>query len=299
MSTPRRPHSLSMTVLMTPDMANFSGNVHGGHLLKIRDHVAYTCATRYAGTYVVTLSVDRVLFRGPIHVGELVTFSAAVNYTGRTSMEVGIHSRHRGHHNSSHTPHQQLLLHHGRRRLKWNTHRDLAYRTHHRYRPEAVRQRATAAPRPASHIQQPAQRSPGWHVIPDSPHLSITVRVDRVTEQRVPHGYRRQPRQAMLGRRRLHPAMVIARRPRVKAPDRSGGQEPRACGDERPASPLGTPSRGPKALTPTAYVALAATAAGGAPGHHDVDLEVAARNEFLCVSLCRHRQGCVYVLQIL
>ena len=90
MSTPRRPHSLSMTVLMTPDMANFSGNVHGGHLLKILDHVAYTCATRYAGTYVVTLSVDRVLFRGPIHVGELVTFSASVNYTGRTSMEVGI-----------------------------------------------------------------------------------------------------------------------------------------------------------------------------------------------------------------
>ena len=43
---------LSMTVLMTPDMANFSGNVHGGTLLKYLDEVAYACASRYAGRYV-------------------------------------------------------------------------------------------------------------------------------------------------------------------------------------------------------------------------------------------------------
>ena len=83
-------HQLSMTILMTPDMANFSGNVHGGVLLKYLDQVAYACASRYAGHYVVTLSVDQVVFRQPIHVGELVTFLASVNYTGRTSMEVGI-----------------------------------------------------------------------------------------------------------------------------------------------------------------------------------------------------------------
>lgn len=82
--------ALSMTVLMTPDMSNFSGNVHGGLLLKYLDQVAYTCATRYAGSYAVTLSVDRVVFREAIHVGELVTFDASVNYTGRTSMEIGI-----------------------------------------------------------------------------------------------------------------------------------------------------------------------------------------------------------------
>ena len=82
--------SLYMTVLMTPDMANFSGNVHGGALLKLLDQVAYACASRYAGTYVVTLSVDRVLFRDAIKVGELVSFSASVNHTGRTSLEVGI-----------------------------------------------------------------------------------------------------------------------------------------------------------------------------------------------------------------
>ena len=79
-----------MTVLMTPDMANFAGNVHGGTILKFLDQVAYACASRYAARYVVTLSVDQVMFRQPIHVGELVTFMAAVNHTGTSSMEVGI-----------------------------------------------------------------------------------------------------------------------------------------------------------------------------------------------------------------
>ena len=83
-------HQLAMTVLMTPDMANFSGNVHGGTILKLLDQVAYACASRYASHYVVTLSVDQVMFRQPIHVGELVTFLASVNYTGHTSMEIGV-----------------------------------------------------------------------------------------------------------------------------------------------------------------------------------------------------------------
>ena len=83
-------HQLTMSVLMTPDMANFAGNVHGGTILKLLDQVAYACASRYAGRYVVTLSVDQVMFRQAIHVGELVTFLAAVNFTGTSSMEVGI-----------------------------------------------------------------------------------------------------------------------------------------------------------------------------------------------------------------
>jgi len=83
-------HQLTMTVLMTPDMANFSGNVHGGAILKLLDQVAYACASRYSGSYVVTLSVDQVTFRQPIYVGELVTFLASVNHTGNTSMEIGI-----------------------------------------------------------------------------------------------------------------------------------------------------------------------------------------------------------------
>jgi acyl-CoA hydrolase len=83
-------HQLTMTVLMTPDTANFAGNVHGGTLLKLLDQAAYACASRYAGRYVVTLSVDQVTFRQPIRVGELVTLLACINHTGSSSMEVGI-----------------------------------------------------------------------------------------------------------------------------------------------------------------------------------------------------------------
>lgn len=82
--------SLIMTEIMTPDMSNFYGNVHGGHLLRLLDHVAYVCASRYSSKPTVTLSVDQVIFKKPIHVGELVTFYATVNYVGSTSMEIGI-----------------------------------------------------------------------------------------------------------------------------------------------------------------------------------------------------------------
>lgn len=86
----KQEKSLYMTFLMTPDMANFSGAVHGGALLKMLDQVAYACAAKYCKSYVVTVSLDQVFFKEPIMVGELVTFMANVNYVGKTSMEVGI-----------------------------------------------------------------------------------------------------------------------------------------------------------------------------------------------------------------
>lgn len=82
--------SLTMSEMMTPEKANFAGNIHGGNLLQLLDKVAYACAARYSGHYVVTLSVDQVIFKRPIHIGELITCYANVNYVGRTSMEVGI-----------------------------------------------------------------------------------------------------------------------------------------------------------------------------------------------------------------
>jgi uncharacterized protein (TIGR00369 family) len=85
-----RDHELTMSVLMTPDTANFAGKVHGGTILKLLDQVAYACASRYAGSYVVTVSVDQVTFRQPVNVGELVHFLASVNHTGTSSMEIGI-----------------------------------------------------------------------------------------------------------------------------------------------------------------------------------------------------------------
>ena len=86
----KQEKSLHMTVLMTPDLANFSGNVHGGSILKLLDQVAYACAARYCKYYVVTISLDQVRFKEPIKVGELVSFRAHVNYVGNSSLEVGV-----------------------------------------------------------------------------------------------------------------------------------------------------------------------------------------------------------------
>jgi acyl-CoA hydrolase len=86
----KQEKSLKMTVLMTPDMANFSGNVHGGSLLKLLDQVAYACAAKYCKNYVVTAALDQVFFKQQVNVGELVTFYAHVNHVGRSSMEIGV-----------------------------------------------------------------------------------------------------------------------------------------------------------------------------------------------------------------
>lgn len=82
--------SIVMSEVMTPDKVNFSGNIHGGYVLSMLDKVAYACSARYSRQHVVTLSVDQVLFRNPIHVGDLVTYYASVNFVGRSSMEIGI-----------------------------------------------------------------------------------------------------------------------------------------------------------------------------------------------------------------
>jgi acyl-CoA hydrolase len=64
--------------------------VFGGAILSIMDKTAAVAAIRHARSSCVTVSVDRVDFREPIHVGDLVVMKASVNYVGRTSMEVGV-----------------------------------------------------------------------------------------------------------------------------------------------------------------------------------------------------------------
>jgi acyl-CoA hydrolase len=79
-----------MSELMMPNMANNMGNVFGGVILSLVDRAAAVAATRHARKPCVTVSVDQVDFREPIYLGELVTALASVNFTGRTSMEVGV-----------------------------------------------------------------------------------------------------------------------------------------------------------------------------------------------------------------
>jgi acyl-CoA hydrolase len=70
--------------------ANSAGNVHGGTVMKLADEVAGLAAIKHSRRRVVTAGMDRMNFLVPIHIGELVTFSASVNAAWRTSMEVGV-----------------------------------------------------------------------------------------------------------------------------------------------------------------------------------------------------------------
>jgi len=75
---------------MEPHHANIMGNVFGGVILSLADHVAAVAAIRHSRHQCVTVSVDKVDFREPIKVGELVTAMARVNFAGKTSMEIGV-----------------------------------------------------------------------------------------------------------------------------------------------------------------------------------------------------------------
>ncbi|UII75518.1 acyl-CoA thioesterase [Flagellimonas sp. HMM57] len=81
---------VSITELMLPSHSNFGGKVHGGHILNLMDQIAFACASKHSQAYCVTASVNRVDFLNPIEVGELVTLKASINYTGKTSMVVGV-----------------------------------------------------------------------------------------------------------------------------------------------------------------------------------------------------------------
>ncbi|MGB0222835.1 MAG: acyl-CoA thioesterase [Luminiphilus sp.] len=75
---------------MVPSYANFGGKVHGGTLMSLMDKVAYVCASKHAGNYCVTVSVDNVEFLQPVEVGEVIKLMGSVNYVGRKSLVVGI-----------------------------------------------------------------------------------------------------------------------------------------------------------------------------------------------------------------
>ena len=81
---------LTITELMLPSHSNFSGKIHGGHILNLMDQIAFACASKHSENYCVTASVNKVDFLNPIEVGELVTLKASINYTGNTSMVVGL-----------------------------------------------------------------------------------------------------------------------------------------------------------------------------------------------------------------
>jgi uncharacterized protein (TIGR00369 family) len=81
---------VTLAQLMQPQHANLHGNVHGGWIMKLMDEAGALACMRHAQTRVVTVAVDRMVFKQPIRLGDMVTFTAEVSYVGRTSMEAHV-----------------------------------------------------------------------------------------------------------------------------------------------------------------------------------------------------------------
>jgi acyl-CoA hydrolase len=70
--------------------ADLLGNVRGGSIMQMVDEAAGVVATRHTGGRAVTAVVDQLQFVVPVHIGDIVTCQAQVNWTGRTSCEIGV-----------------------------------------------------------------------------------------------------------------------------------------------------------------------------------------------------------------
>jgi acyl-CoA hydrolase len=81
---------ITLARIMDDGDANLHGNVHGGVIMKAVDDAAGACAARHTRGKAVTASMDEMVFLEPVHVGDILTCRAQVNWTGSSSMEVGV-----------------------------------------------------------------------------------------------------------------------------------------------------------------------------------------------------------------
>ncbi len=89
-SRPASATRLSLSHITAQNETNLLGTVHGGVVMTLVDSVAGVVAARHSGGPAVTASMDEMVFLVPVRVGDVVHFTAQVNWTGRSSMEVGV-----------------------------------------------------------------------------------------------------------------------------------------------------------------------------------------------------------------
>jgi uncharacterized protein (TIGR00369 family) len=89
-----RASEIAVSQLMLPSHANALGNVHGGVIMKMVDEAGAIAAMRHAQKPCVTIAIDSMTFKQPVHVGDLMVCKARVTYVGRSSIEVqiGVHA---------------------------------------------------------------------------------------------------------------------------------------------------------------------------------------------------------------
>jgi acyl-CoA hydrolase len=85
-----RSSQVIMTQLVLPTHTNALDTVFGGTVMSWIDIAAAIAAQRHSNREVVTASIDQLDFIAPIRRGWVVNLKASVNFTSRTSMEIGI-----------------------------------------------------------------------------------------------------------------------------------------------------------------------------------------------------------------
>ena len=81
---------MEMSFLAEPNDANYSGNVHGGKVMKWIDEIGYALSVLYTKRYCVTKFVDDIEFLKPIHIGDLVKLNAKIVKVGNSSLRIKI-----------------------------------------------------------------------------------------------------------------------------------------------------------------------------------------------------------------
>ena len=81
-------HIVEFRFLAEPTDVNFGGKVHGGMVMKWIDQASYACAAKWSKRYCVTVSANGIRFIRPILVGQVVTVTAQIVHTGKTSMHI-------------------------------------------------------------------------------------------------------------------------------------------------------------------------------------------------------------------
>ena len=81
---------MEMSFLAEPNDANYSGNVHGGKVMKWIDEIGYALSVQYTKRYCVTKFVDDIEFLKPIHIGDLVKLKAKIIKIGNSSLRIRV-----------------------------------------------------------------------------------------------------------------------------------------------------------------------------------------------------------------
>ena len=79
-----------MSFLAEPNDANYSGNVHGGKVMKWIDEIGYALSVQFTKRYCVTKFVDDIEFLKPINIGDLVKLKAKIIKVGNSSLRIKV-----------------------------------------------------------------------------------------------------------------------------------------------------------------------------------------------------------------